>query len=261
MSIENLFQISEMRQVYRLAAIITAFTVCVPVLSIGSVIWSLGGTGIALYLVWLGPALLIPLLITPPLSIAVLNMFRMQTLTIDKVDEYIRYDTLTGVLTRTYLLGKTKEVVPQTGVFLMIDADHFKAINDTHGHDIGDEALKRLAELLRKALPTDALIGRLGGEEFGIFLPGADESAIAEISDRLCLLMRTEGRFVSGRRIDLTVSIGGARHHPGQSLEKTMKLADTALYQAKRTGRDRYCVAGAPAGVVPAPPRPASLAS
>ena len=245
MQIEKIFEIRDMRRIYTLTMTITAFTVAIPVISIATVIFLLGGRNPLLYLVYIGPAFLIPLLITPPLAITILNMFRVQMLTIQKVDEYIRYDTLTGVLTRAYLLGKMKEILPLGGAFLMVDADHFKAVNDNFGHDVGDEALKRLAEVLRKALTTDALIGRLGGEEFGVFLPGADDAAASKAASDLCALMRQEARIIAGRELNLTVSIGCAVHRTRETLEKTIKLADAALYHAKRTGRDRYFVAGA----------------
>lgn len=245
MRIEKLFEIRTMRQVYRLAAIITLFAVLVPVSTFAVPFTFLGAPYAGFFAIAAFPAALIPLLITPPLAIIVLNLFRVQTLTIDKVDHYVRYDTLTGVLTRAYLLGKTREAMTRGGAFLMIDADHFKAINDTHGHDVGDEALKRIAEVLRKALDTDALIGRLGGEEFGIFLPGASDVQAVAAAETLCALMRKEGRIIAGKELNLTVSIGCALHRDENSLETTIKLADSALYHAKRGGRDRYFLAEA----------------
>ena len=172
-------------------------------------------------------------------------MLRLLTITIDKVDEYVRFDTLTGVLTRAYLLGKIREALSKGGAFLMVDADHFKAINDTYGHDIGDEALKKLAEVLRNTVPGEALVGRLGGEEFGVFLPGCRQSEAASAAAALCEAMRRSGQLVAGHPLRMTVSVGGAEHVPEHSLEKTMKLADAALYQAKRSGRDRYFIAAA----------------
>jgi diguanylate cyclase len=245
MSIEKIFEIRTMRRVYKLAAIITAFAVSIPVLTFAIPFAFLGWRYMGFFAIAVFPATLIPLLITPPIAIVTLNLFRVQTLTIDKVDHYVRYDTLTGVLTRAYLLGKTRDALSSGGAFLMIDADHFKAINDTHGHDVGDEALKKIAEVLRKALTTDALIGRLGGEEFGVFLPGATDSEAVSAAESLCALMRQEGRVIAGRELNLTVSIGCALHRDENTLEKTIKLADSALYHAKRSGRDRYFLAEA----------------
>jgi len=245
MRLEKLFEIRTMRQIYKLAAVITLFAVLVPVSTFAVPFTFLGARYAGFFAIAVFPAALIPLLITPPIAIIVLNLFRVQTLTIDKVDHYVRYDTLTGVLTRAYLLGKTREAIRRGGAFLMIDADHFKAINDTHGHDVGDEALKKIAEVLRKGLDTGALIGRLGGEEFGIFLPGATEVEAVAAADTLCALMRREAKVIAGKELNLTLSIGCALHRDKDTLEATMKLADSALYHAKRGGRDRYFLAEA----------------
>lgn len=245
MKIEKMFAIKTMRQVYKMAAIITVFSVLIPVITFALPFAFFGRAYFGFFAIAVFPAALIPLLLAPPISIILLNMFRVQTLTIARVDELIRYDTLTGVLTRAYLLGKTGELLSQGGSFLMIDADHFKAVNDTYGHDLGDEALKKLTEVLRKGLSSEAVIGRLGGEEFGVFLPRADAEQAARVADDLCERMRTEAKHIAGHEIGLTVSIGCACHMAGQTLEKTMKRADAALYHAKRSGRDRYFVAGA----------------
>jgi diguanylate cyclase (GGDEF)-like protein len=245
-----MFEIRTRRQVYRMAAVITLFAVLIPVLTFALPFAFFGKAYFGFFAIAVFPAALIPLFLAPPIAIIILQMFRRQTLTIDKVDEYIRYDALTGVLTRTYLLGKSREqLAAGDGAFLMIDADHFKAINDTHGHDVGDEALKKLAEVLRKALTTEALIGRLGGEEFGVLLPGANHARAAMAAEAVCSLMRSEAGTIAGHEIGLTVSIGCAVHIPGQTLERIMKRADAALYQAKRTGRDRVCVAEAEVSV------------
>ncbi|WP_394690106.1 GGDEF domain-containing protein [Hoeflea sp.] len=245
MRIEKIFEIRTMRQVYKLAAITTGFAVMIPVLTFAIPFVFFGWPYLGVFAIAFFPAVLIPLLITPPIAIVILNLFRVQPLTIDKVDHYIRYDTLTGVLTRAYLLGKTRDALPSGGAFLMIDADHFKNVNDTYGHDVGDEALRKTAEILRKGVCGEALIGRLGGEEFGVFLPGATESEAAAAANRLCNLVREEGRVIGGNEIGLTVSIGCAVHRIGNSLENTVKLADEALYQAKRSGLDRYYIANA----------------
>lgn len=188
----------------------------------------------------------IPLLIAPPISLFALSMLRLLTMTIERVDEYVRFDALTGVLSRAYLLGQIRDRLAVGGVFLMADADRFKAINDTYGHDVGDEALKTVANALRVALGPDALIGRLGGEEFGVFLAGADEARGARAAAAVCSAMRDLGAVVADRELRLTISVGCAAHRFGQSLEETMKRADQALYEAKHGGRDRFCVAAEP---------------
>jgi diguanylate cyclase len=105
---ETMFEIRTRRQVYRMAAIITLFAVLIPVLTFALPFAFFGKVYLGFFAIAVFPAALIPLFLAPPIAIIILQMFRRQTLTIDKVDEYIRYDALTGVLTRTYLLGKSR---------------------------------------------------------------------------------------------------------------------------------------------------------
>lgn len=240
-------RISSGRQVLLGTVIITAIAVSAPVLTFVVVLSFAVDVPPDVYLGILAICAIIPLLIAPPISFFALSVLRLLTVTIDRVDAYVRFDTLTGVLTRAYLLGQMRDQLAKakSGAFLMVDADHFKMINDTYGHDIGDEALKRLAEVLRTTLTVDALVGRLGGEEFGVFLPGADDADAARAANALCEAMRRRGKSIAGHEISLTISVGGASHRGDESIEATMKLADSALYHAKRTGRDRFFIAGA----------------
>ncbi len=235
------------RQVLIGTVLITAIAVAAPVGTFMVVMSFSSGMPWRIYLIVLAICAAIPLLIAPPISLFALSILRMMTITIERVDDYVRFDALTGVLTRAYLMGQVRDTLAQrrSGSFLMVDADHFKLINDTYGHDVGDEALKRLADVLRTTLTIEALVGRLGGEEFGVFLPGATDAQAARAADDLCAAMRRSGKTVAGHDLYMTISIGGAVHRPEHSLEKTMKLADAALYQAKRSGRDRYFIAEA----------------
>ncbi len=153
-----LLRISSTRQVLWGTAAITAIAVAAPVLTFTVVLffWLRVPLGGALGI--LAICATIPLLIAPPISFFALSVLRLLTVTIDRVDAYVRFDTLTGVLTRAYLLGQMRDQLAAAGggAFLMVDADHFKKINDTYGHDVGDEALKRLAEVLRTTLTVDA---------------------------------------------------------------------------------------------------------
>jgi diguanylate cyclase len=244
----SMLRINSGRQVLFGTAIVTAIATCAPVFTLIGVLTVFMGVPIGAYGGILAIAAIIPLLIAPPISLFALSMLRILTATIDKVDAYVRLDALTGVLTRAYLLGQMRDLLAESnlgGSFLMVDADHFKSINDTFGHEVGDKALKLLAEVLRTTLNTDALVGRLGGEEFGVFLPGADDAQAALACSTLCEAMRRSGRKIAGHEVGLTVSIGGARHHNSETIEKTMRLADAALYHAKHSGRDRFFIADA----------------
>lgn len=233
------------RDVLIWTAVITLISVSAPVLALAIPMMGMPRLPAAAFWMTIGIAAVIPLLIAPPISLFALSMLRLLTMTIERVDNYVRFDTLTGVLSRAYLLGQIRDALQSGGVFLMADADHFKSINDTYGHDVGDEALKRIAGVLRSALGPDALIGRLGGEEFGIFLIGADEAQGAAAAAAVCASMRAAGGVVAGHDLKLTISVGGAPHRANQALELTMKNADQALYHAKRSGRDRYYIVGA----------------
>lgn len=237
------FRLGSGRQVLVLLAAITCISVVAPVLSLATALAFLPKLPTQLYWGVLSLSAIIPLLIAPPIALGSLSILRLLTITIDRLDHYVRHDALTGVLSRVYLLGQTREALTDGGAFLMIDADHFKAVNDTYGHDVGDEALKRLAEVLKRVLPGHALVGRLGGEEFGAFLPDMTEREAGRVADDLCAAMRRSGQVIAGRNIHLTISIGAAQHRSGQTLEQMMKRADDALYHAKRTGRDRWHLA------------------
>ncbi len=187
--------------------------------------------------------ILIPLLIAFPLAVFGLYMLKMLNRTVDTLDNFIKFDHLTGLLSRSYFLSSAEQARAAGGHFLMIDADHFKRINDTYGHDGGDEALKAIARLTIQAAGS-GLAGRLGGEEFAIYLPGATAEQARQTAIGLGALLRNHMLVLSGRQVTLTASIGIAADPPASTLAQTMKAADTALYAAKSAGRDRYIFAG-----------------
>ncbi|MFA6022059.1 MAG: GGDEF domain-containing protein [Rhodospirillales bacterium] len=126
---------------------------------------------------------------------------------------------------------------------LMLDLDRFKSINDRHGHPTGDRVIIAFARLLREALRHDDLLGRMGGEEFAIILPGAQADQAAEIAERIRAACEAEEVLADdGFRVKLTVSIGLAERDGDCSLEGLLKQADQAMYQAKDLGRNRVVV-------------------
>jgi len=128
----------------------------------------------------------------------------------------------------------------------MIDIDHFKGINDNHGHKAGDTVLQRLGDILRETLRTVDVIGRLGGEEFAVLLPEADLQSATEVAERL--RERVENTHVvleAGPPLQFTVSIGvTALQEKNTNLDILLTRADKALYQAKESGRNKVCIAG-----------------
>lgn len=151
-------------------------------------------------------------------------------------------DSLTGVLNRGEFLERAAEVLDDARatadgcVAIMADLDHFKSINDRFGHAAGDRALSAFASACQAALrPTD-VIGRLGGEEFGIVLARIDPSEAEDVAQRIAERFGTL-RLAPDER--LTASFGIAPLEAGLSLEELLERADAALYRAKRAGRDR----------------------
>ncbi|WP_295850277.1 GGDEF domain-containing protein [uncultured Xylophilus sp.] len=154
-------------------------------------------------------------------------------------------DTLTGARSRAEFLQQLDRAVAQAHAtatplaLLYIDVDHFKRLNDLHGHAAGDAVLRGLADALQQGLRTTDLFGRLGGEEFCILLPGqgeADARALAaRLRARLAEVPRPDGR--------LTVSAGIAVLHQGEAAAPLLHRADLAMLQAKQDGRDTVRVA------------------
>jgi len=126
---------------------------------------------------------------------------------------------------------------------LLADVDHFKLVNDTHGHLIGDDVLRALAAELRQQVRESDLVGRFGGEEFVILLPKAQNEEACRIAERLRRGAGNVQVATAGTTIGVTISIGVAvlgRH--GRDLFELLAAADLALYRAKSTGRDRVCL-------------------
>jgi diguanylate cyclase (GGDEF)-like protein len=159
-------------------------------------------------------------------------------------------DPLTEAYNREFLTQRLPQAVEHADrrgeplAVAMIDIDHFKEVNDRHGHEIGDRVLAEVARRLRAAIRAGDLLVRYGGEEFLVLLPGSDAIQAAEIAERMRLRMESDPIQSGGTRIDVRISIGVAEHR--QSADTALQLvrrADTALYAAKGRGRNRVEVA------------------
>ena len=123
---------------------------------------------------------------------------------------------------------------------MMIDLDHFKSINDQYGHLIGDDMLTFVADLCRENLRKIDVIGRYGGEEFMVLLPQTDKENVLALANRLCDVVANANMSSSKGEINTTISIGVSVNEPSiERLEMLFDLADQALYQAKRNGRNQ----------------------
>ena len=152
-------------------------------------------------------------------------------------------DVLTEINSRRYfftLADKIFETENELSL-MMLDIDHFKNVNDQYGHNAGDSVLKSLPSILLQTLPKEAILGRLGGEEFAILLSGVDPQATLSIADQLCKDISNTPIDVNGSSpIKVTASIGIAqRTEEVNSISDLLKHADIALYEAKSTGRNK----------------------
>jgi diguanylate cyclase (GGDEF)-like protein len=156
--------------------------------------------------------------------------------------ELAHTDELTGRPNRRRALARAAEMLatPDARLALMIvDIDHFKTINDEHGHLVGDDILRAVSEVLRNAVREPAALGRLGGEEFVILVPAADTTSAQRLAERVVGEVRTLdlSRWLPGSRV--TVSIGFTVSAPGDTVGLLLRRADEAMYRAKHGGRDR----------------------
>ncbi|WP_165585627.1 GGDEF domain-containing protein [Roseococcus sp. SYP-B2431] len=162
-------------------------------------------------------------------------------------------DPLTGLANRRCLDEALRAGLEEAGTLplalVMVDVDHFKAVNDTHGHHVGDDVLRLLAATLSQALGAgqDALAARFGGEEFCVILRGHGLQEAARTAEAIrarvggaSLLIRQGGQH-TGQRLGVTVSLGLAVAEPGEAAAHLVERADAALYEAKRGGRNRLC--------------------
>ncbi|MBC8056879.1 MAG: GGDEF domain-containing protein [Rhizobiales bacterium] len=164
----------------------------------------------------------------------------------DALHQSVSCDHLTGLVNRRAFFEAANfelqrwQRMPRPLSLVLIDADHFKAINDTHGHAAGDTVLRQLAVAMGETFRGMDVIARVGGEEFAILLPGTDGEGARAVAARLGQLIEAQTVEVDGASIRYTVSAGTAAMEPGvDSIEDLMKRADTALYAAKTNGRNR----------------------
>ena len=158
-------------------------------------------------------------------------------------------DELTGLANRRFLKREMGTGDAARSALVMLDLDHFKHINDTLGHDGGDKALKHVGGLLKTALRGGDVAARVGGEEFAVWLPGADMALALEVAERLRALIEGKPFRFGGAEYPLTVSCGvSASPVPIPSPENLMTTADKALYRAKHEGRNRVVATGGKGG-------------
>lgn len=186
------------------------------------------------------PAIVVPLCVAPLVSFwGFSQAHRIELLNIE-LATLLNHDPLTNVHSRSYFFeAAARGQESEAAVILMVDADHFKNINDTYGHQIGDKALQHISDLISLQCRRTDVVARLGGEEFGIYMPHTEISTGRLVAERIRIEISSSPLVVDGSEISMSTSIGIAQKEPGESIEDVLKRADMALYQAKAEGRNR----------------------
>ena len=165
-------------------------------------------------------------------------------------------DPLTGVFNRRTFEERAQHVIDEAArglhplSLLAVDIDHFKHVNDEFGHAGGDEALRLVVALMQETLSEGQILSRIGGEEFAVLLPGADECEAAAAAERMRRHLESSAVDIDGRKLFLEISAGVATLGPDmRNLDTLLRAADRALYAAKRAGRNRVATSSALAAV------------
>jgi diguanylate cyclase (GGDEF)-like protein len=193
--------------------------------------------------------IVITLLVAAPFIFFFASKLRELAIAHHKLAILASTDSLTEVLSRgafTTLvdayLGDVR-MQQESGALLVVDVDHFKRINDSFGHDRGDEALRLVAATIRGAIRSVDLVGRMGGEEFGVFLPGASHNRAEMAAERIRKAISETDFLPDGVKRELSVSVGGATFDRQVPFMTLYRAADQRLYAAKQSGRNRVAMA------------------
>lgn len=186
------------------------------------------------------------LLVVAPLTVAGVNAARNHLLA--ALNHAADHDSLTGALTRSAFLRRGRRLLQDVAteqapaVAMMLDIDHFKSVNDRHGHAAGDAVLVAFVQRARGLLREEDMLGRLGGEEFAVLMPAKGLHDATQVAEHLRSHASHLLALEDGRVLDITVSVGVTLQHPHEDdlpLEVMLKHADDALYRAKAMGRNR----------------------
>ncbi|MFZ2100493.1 MAG: GGDEF domain-containing protein [Oricola sp.] len=190
---------------------------------------------------------IIPLLIAPPFFFFLLSKMRQLAIAHTELMTVASTDGLTSLLNRRaftqmvdgYLQRVQQASTASHDALLVIDVDHFKAVNDRFGHDCGDEALKLVASTILTTVRETDLVARMGGEEFCVFIPNQSLEGISIIAERIRQSINEADFDAHGTHHKLSVSVGGVAFEKSQPFGDLYRVADERLYDAKRNGRNR----------------------
>jgi diguanylate cyclase len=198
-------------------------------------------------------AFLIPIVMSAPIFYYFASTLRQLAIAHRALTIIAAQDSLTTCLNRgafitlvdAYLSQVNGSSEPPRGGLLMVDADHFKSINDRFGHSAGDSALRLIAGGIRDVVRAADLVGRVGGEEFAVFLPRAELLDAERLGERIRMAVSDLDFRPAGAREPLSVSVGGAVFCGAISFNELFSVADARLYEAKRQGRNRVLLSAA----------------
>ncbi len=179
---------------------------------------------------------------------AVISFFLIQTARlIAKLERLAITDPLTKIHNRRYLDLQINAAPlchgsEQSTTLILFDIDHFKAINDTYGHDAGDTVLKKLAVVVRGIIRNSDIFVRIGGEEFMIILPNCPLDQGIKLAERIRETIERTAFIYNEKPILVTISMGITEYTGGQDISRFIEKADEALYQAKETGRNKVVI-------------------
>jgi len=186
----------------------------------------------------------IPLAVAPPIT----YLFGRFTHQLEEAHRELvflsRMDELTGLLNRRTFMAEAQYILDQaqsTGTsvaFFLIDADHFKQVNDTYGHTAGDEALRLIAQIIQRDLRPDVIAGRLGGEEFAILVQDVHEEEAVKFAEQIRSAVQATPCVHDGVVFPISISIGVVVTAVEQPLKTLVRTADLSLYAAKTAGRN-----------------------
>ena len=189
----------------------------------------------------------IPLLLAPPFFFYLLRKLRELAIAHHELLIIASTDVLTSCLNRrafttlveAYLERAAGREGAEKAALLVIDVDHFKSINDRFGHAFGDDALRLISGKIKGNVRETDLVGRIGGEEFSVFLPGADRRQTEVVAERIRASVSVAAFSPKGRAVHLSVSVGATACNRRVSFNELFRMADQSLYIAKNNGRDR----------------------
>jgi diguanylate cyclase (GGDEF)-like protein len=194
-------------------------------------------------------ALILPVILSGPVFYVFAEKLRQLAVAHHELAIIASRDSLTTVLNRGAFvtlvgayLGEVRAGPLSHGGLLVVDADHFKQVNDRFGHAQGDAALRLIADGIRAGLRATDLVGRVGGEEFAAFLPGASVEETVAVAERIRTTVRRIDFRPAGAPAPLTVSVGGVTFSGVVAFADLFRAADARLYAAKAGGRDRIDV-------------------